>query len=151
MLCPWLGPDQFAAWLGAELVLKPRAFTSWAKPFVEDWDEHPEFRIAPDNRWWKLYRDILQESVRAGQDKWVTGYPDLHTGVDALECDSRPGPPGAGFGGEPCGRASRDGADDCSMEMGGGYRFGDRPAGRSRHNQLDDGLEQPALSLHRPE
>ena len=36
VFCPWLGPDQFAAWLGAELVLKPRAFTSWAKPFVED-------------------------------------------------------------------------------------------------------------------
>ena len=84
VFCPWLGPDQFAAWLGAELLLKPREFTSWAKPFVKDWDEHPEFHIAPDNRWWKLYLEILRESVRVGQDKWVTGYPDLHTGVDAL-------------------------------------------------------------------
>jgi hypothetical protein len=84
VFCPWLGPDQFAAWLGAELILKPRAFTSWAKPFVEDWDEHPEFQIAADNPWWSLYLDILRESARAGRDKWVTGYPDLHTGVDAL-------------------------------------------------------------------
>ena len=84
VFCPWLGPDQFAAWLGAELMLKPRAFTSWAKPFVEDWNEHPEFRIARDNPWWKLYLEILQESVRAGREKWVTGYPDLHSGVDAL-------------------------------------------------------------------
>lgn len=84
VFCPWLGPDQFAAWLGAELMLKPRAFTSWAKPFVVDWDDHPEFHIAADNHWWQFYLDILRESVRAGRDKWVTGYPDLHTGVDAL-------------------------------------------------------------------
>ncbi|HOX57359.1 MAG TPA: hypothetical protein P5205_12375 [Candidatus Paceibacterota bacterium] len=84
VFCPWLGPDQFAAWLGAQLALKPRDFTSWAEPFVQDWSDYPEFRIAPDNRWWRLYLDILRESVRAGQDKWVTGYPDLHSGVDAL-------------------------------------------------------------------
>ena len=84
VLCPWLGPDQFAAWLGAELVLQPRAFTSWAKPFVKDWDEHPRIPHRSRQPVVELYRDILQESVRAGQDKWVTGYPDLHTGVDAL-------------------------------------------------------------------
>ena len=84
VFCPWLGPDQFAAWLGAELELKPRDFTSWVRPFVEDWNEHPAFHISPGNRWWRLYLEILRESVRAGRDKWVTGYPDLHTGVDAL-------------------------------------------------------------------
>lgn len=84
VFCPWLGPDQFAAWLGAELELKPRDFTSWAKPFVEDWSEHPEFHISPENRWWRLYLETLRESVRAGWEKWVTGYPDLHSGVDAL-------------------------------------------------------------------
>ena len=84
VFCPWLGPDQFAAWLGADLILKPHDFTSWAEPFVEDWEQHPELRIEHDNRWWKLYLEILRESVRAGQDKWVTGYPDLHTGLDAL-------------------------------------------------------------------
>jgi hypothetical protein len=84
VFCPWLGPDQFAGWLGADLTLKPRDFTSWAEPFVEDWAAHPEFHIATDNRWWRLYLDILRESVRVGRDKWVTGYPDLHSGVDAL-------------------------------------------------------------------
>ena len=84
VFCPWLGPDQFAAWLGADLVLQPRAFTSWAEPFVEDWEQHPQLRIAPENRWWKLYLDILRESIRVGGDQWVTGYPDLHSGIDAL-------------------------------------------------------------------
>jgi len=82
--CPWLGPDQFAAWLGADLQLRPRQNTSWCKPFVRDWDEHPQLRIDPENRWWRLYLQLLKESVRAGKDRWVTGYPDLHTGIDAL-------------------------------------------------------------------
>ena len=82
---PWLGPDQFAGWLGADLILRPREHnTSWVVPFVQDWDDHPEFRIDHDNRWWKLYLKILQRLAEAGRDKWVTGFPDLHTGIDAL-------------------------------------------------------------------
>ncbi len=81
---PWLGPDQFAAWLGAEITLKPRDFTSWITPFVSDWKEHPMLTIDPDNRWWKLYLEILRRSAEAGKNKWVTGYPDLHCGIDAL-------------------------------------------------------------------
>jgi hypothetical protein len=67
VFCPWLGPNQFAAWLGAELALKPRDFTSWVKPFVHDWDAHPQFRIAPDNRWWRLYLEGL------GCIQWIQG------------------------------------------------------------------------------
>ncbi len=81
---PWLGPDQVAAWLGAELTLKPKEFTSWVKPFVRDWSDYPELRIAPDNRWWKLYLELVRRCAEAGKDKWVTAYPDLHTGIDGL-------------------------------------------------------------------
>jgi hypothetical protein len=81
---PRLGPAQFAGWLGAELLLRPRQSTSWSTPFVQNWDEHAELRIDPNNRWWQLYLQILRESVRVGQGKWVTAYPDLHSGIDAL-------------------------------------------------------------------
>jgi len=81
---PWLGPDQFAAWLGADLILKPRDFTSWVKPFVDDWEKYPQFQIDSENRWWKLYLEIVRRSAEAGKAKWVTAYPDLHTGIDAL-------------------------------------------------------------------
>ena len=82
---PWLGPDQFAGWLGADLILRPREHnTSWAVPLVQDWDDYPELRIAPDNSWWELYLEILRRSVEVGREKWVTGFPDLHTGIDAL-------------------------------------------------------------------
>ena len=82
---PGLGPDQFAGWLGADLIFRPKEDdTSWAVPFVQNWEDHPEFRIHSDNRWWKLYLEILRRSVEAGQGKWITGFPDLHTGIDAL-------------------------------------------------------------------
>lgn len=43
--CPWLGPDQFAGWLGADLVLAPRTHnTSWAVPFLDEWNDPPFFR-----------------------------------------------------------------------------------------------------------
>jgi succinate dehydrogenase flavin-adding protein (antitoxin of CptAB toxin-antitoxin module) len=87
---PWLGPDQFAAWLGADLTLRPNDYTSWVKPFVEDWNDHPSFRIQPENRWWRLYLQTLRESVRAGKGKWVTTFPDLHTGIDALSAIRSP-------------------------------------------------------------
>jgi hypothetical protein len=81
---PWLGPDQVAAWLGAEMTLRTRDFTSWVKPFVRDWSECPKLTVDPGNPWWKLYLQILRASVERGRDRWVTAYPDLHTGIDGL-------------------------------------------------------------------
>lgn len=81
---PWVGPDQFAGWLGAHLTLRPRDYTSWATPFVTDWKDHPDWSIESTNQWWRLYCDLLKESVRAGRGKWITTFPDLHTGIDAL-------------------------------------------------------------------
>ena len=81
---PWLGPDQFAAWLGADMTIRPKEFTSWIHPFVDDWDKFPRLEIRPDNRWWRLYLEMVHRSVQAGAGKWVTAYPDLHTGMDGL-------------------------------------------------------------------
>jgi len=81
---PWLGPDQVAAWLGADITLKPKDFTSWSKPFVNDWDKYTELKIDSDNKWWKLYLDTVHASAKCGKTKWITAYPDLHTGIDGL-------------------------------------------------------------------
>jgi 5-methyltetrahydrofolate--homocysteine methyltransferase len=81
---PWLGPDQFSAWLGGSLAFSTADNTSWTAPFIENWSRHADFRLDPGNRWWKKYLEILRASVQAGREKWVTGYPDLHTGIDAL-------------------------------------------------------------------
>jgi len=81
---PWLGPDQVAAWLGADIILKPKEFTSWVKPFVDDWEKFPKLQINPDNKWWNLYLETVRASIELGKGKWVTAYPDLHTGIDGL-------------------------------------------------------------------
>lgn len=81
---PWLGPDQFAAWLGADMQLKPRENTSWVSPFLKKADAFPSFKIDPSNKWWRIYLDILRGAAERGKDKWVTAYPDLHTGIDGL-------------------------------------------------------------------
>lgn len=80
---PWLGPNQFAAWLGAEMQLQPRENTSWVQPFLKNAD-YPSFQLDLSNRWWRLYLDLVRASVEQGRDKWITAYPDLHTGIDAL-------------------------------------------------------------------
>ncbi len=81
---PWLGPDQFAAWLGGGLSFSTKDNTSWTKPFIEDWADFPEFRIRRDGRWWKTYWATMEASVARGKNRWVTAYPDLHTGIDGL-------------------------------------------------------------------
>lgn len=81
---PWLGPDQVAAWLGAEMTILPKEFTSWIKPFVDDWRDFPDLKINPENRWWKLYLRLLERCSEVGRDKWITAFPDLHTGIDGL-------------------------------------------------------------------
>jgi len=81
---PWLGPDQFAAWLGGSLSFSTKDNTSWTMPFIEDWADFPDFRIRSDNRWWRAYLAILSASVERGKGRWVTAYPDLHTGIDGL-------------------------------------------------------------------
>ncbi len=81
---PWLGPDQVAAWLGSEMTILPKENTSWIKPFVDDWGKTPELKIDPENRWWKLYLKLLHRCSDAGKNKWITAFPDLHTGIDGL-------------------------------------------------------------------
>ncbi len=34
--------------------------------------------------WWKIYLRLVKDSVDAGKGKWITAYPDLHTGIDGL-------------------------------------------------------------------
>lgn len=78
-----LGPDAFAAFFGAELNFKDRR-TSWVSPIITDWERGPELRISEDNRWWRLQLELLREAKAQGDDKWITGIPDTHSGADAL-------------------------------------------------------------------
>jgi len=83
-LHPWYGPDQWAAFVGADLELYPDMNTSWPTPFVEDWDTIEKLTIAPDNKWWKAILDLAGLAAKRGKGKFIVSTIDTHSNVDCL-------------------------------------------------------------------
>ena len=79
---PNLGPDACAAFLGADLEF--RESTSWVTPLIESWDALPEFRIDPENRWWRWMMNATEAAVKAGRGKYFVGIMDIRGGADFL-------------------------------------------------------------------
>ena len=85
---PNIGPDSFAAFLGAELRFVDDA-TSWVTPFVEDisqWEPHIDWK----NRWWNTVTAMMDAVCEAAQGRYLVGIPDLHAGGDALAAVRHP-------------------------------------------------------------
>ncbi|MGQ9552637.1 MAG: hypothetical protein ACUVWR_00850 [Anaerolineae bacterium] len=78
-----LGPDAFAAYLGADLRLVNDE-TTWAEPNVDDWKRLPPLTINGEGRWWQLQTRLLEMAQEAGRGRWITGLPDTHGSGDAL-------------------------------------------------------------------
>jgi len=85
---PKLGPSVVNGWTGAEIVYAED--TSWVHPYVADVEKLGELRIDRAGEAWRLYTRLLERSVADGRGRWVTGYPDLHTGSDALSAARGP-------------------------------------------------------------
>ncbi|MFW6189519.1 MAG: hypothetical protein ACOC7T_03715 [Planctomycetota bacterium] len=82
---PDLGPDQFAAWLGAELRFSPdSANTNWVEPFVDDWEAAMPLRIEGDSPAWRKTLSLMDSLAEAGDGRFMVGMLDLHGNFDAL-------------------------------------------------------------------
>lgn len=81
ILCPNLGPDVFAAFLGSELIYGED--TSYAKPFVKDWSQ---IHIAFDenNPYWRKICHMTEHFLQESHGDFLVGITDLHEGMDAL-------------------------------------------------------------------
>jgi len=77
-----LGPDAFSAFLGSRMTLAET--TTWTDPILESWRAADSLRLDRDNFWYKLQLQFMRESMARGHGRWVTGFPDTHTGGDAL-------------------------------------------------------------------
>jgi hypothetical protein len=77
-----LGPDVFAGYLGCPLEFGEN--TSWSFPIVQDWDDPPEIRLDPTNRWWRLTLEMTRAAAERFAGKCVLGLTDLHGGIDAV-------------------------------------------------------------------
>lgn len=75
------GPDTFSACLGCDL--KFATGTSWAVPFVEDWDD-VEIRFDRSNKWWRLTEDLVHAIRPHFDGRMLINAPCLVANLDAL-------------------------------------------------------------------
>ena len=78
------GPDQFAAFLGADLIMAKEQETSWVKSFVTDWKEiQVSLDMRPNSRW-NMMIDFMTAGARFSAGKFLLGMLDLHSNMDCL-------------------------------------------------------------------
>lgn len=82
---PSFGPDQMAAFLGAELVLPDQSYgTDWVLPCVEEWEDSLPLTLDPDNYWWQRMRSFMAAMAEAFAGKLAIAHLDLHSNADTL-------------------------------------------------------------------
>ncbi len=78
------GPDQFAAFLGSELIMGRDRVTSWIKPYVTDWREvQVKLDTRPGSRW-NMMLDFMKTGAQYSKDKFLLSMLDLHSNMDCL-------------------------------------------------------------------
>lgn len=82
MLMPNLGPDAFAAYLGAELEFHES--TTWAKPLIDNWDEAPPLELDFSAQWWRKMEQMCTDALKFADGKFIVSLPDGHGGADCL-------------------------------------------------------------------
>ena len=80
---PSFGPDQFGAFLGADLT-RADSPTSWAVPFVENWEDVLPLKLDANNPWWQKMLSFMRTAAKASEGKYLVGMLDLHSNLDAL-------------------------------------------------------------------
>jgi hypothetical protein len=79
------GPDQFAAWVGADLHYEASSGeTSWSVPMVNDWPTDGRDIDRPHGVWWDKALDYYRRAAEYAEGKFVLGFPDFHSNMDAL-------------------------------------------------------------------
>ncbi|MGQ9628817.1 MAG: hypothetical protein ACUVXI_00700 [bacterium] len=78
------GPDQFSAFLGAELIMAEDERTSWAKPFVTDWRDVRMELDTRDNSAWNRMLEYMRFAAKFSEGKFLIGMLDLHSNMDCL-------------------------------------------------------------------
>lgn len=79
-----LGPDQYAAFLGAELTIKDDHFTTWVNSCVDTWEGfETKLHDDPDSYLRKII-DFIKYAVNRSEDKFIVSMLDLHSNMDAM-------------------------------------------------------------------
>ena len=82
IFCPNLGPEVYTAFHGSELEYKE--VTSYAVPFVKDWEDMDRIRFDWENPYLKKIDEMMQLALERCSGKFMVGYTDLHPGIDCM-------------------------------------------------------------------
>lgn len=77
------GPDMPAAYLGVEPQFKED--TTWFRtPVIDGWNNLPDFKYDPDNKWWEITKRLAKVLGEKGKGKFLVGICDILSGLDTL-------------------------------------------------------------------
>ena len=79
-----LGPDQYAAFLGAEIIAKDEYYTTWVQSNVDDWQNFNINIDKAENGYYAHVKDFMSAAAAFSKDKFFIGMLDLHSNLDAL-------------------------------------------------------------------
>ncbi len=77
---PNLGPEVVAAFYGAELIFGE--VTSWSRPLVLEWDQMEDLRLDMSCESFRKLEELTAVALEKTDGWYLTGYTDLHGGVD---------------------------------------------------------------------
>ena len=78
------GPDAYAAFLGADMEFSFEQNTSWAIPFINDWDADTKGLDEPTGYWWDAILDFTRETSKIADGRFLVGVIDLHSNMDCM-------------------------------------------------------------------
>ncbi len=82
---PSFGPDQLAAFVGAELDHSRESdHTTWSVPFVESWEDVLPLKLGHGNDSWQRMLGMLRKVGERGKGKFLAGMLDMHSNFDWL-------------------------------------------------------------------
>lgn len=77
------GPVMLGGLLGAPVEFL--ADTTWTRSYIDDeWSNAPDWRISPDNEWWKLLGELTTMVAREAKGRFLLRTPDLGGSADVL-------------------------------------------------------------------
>ena len=82
---PNLGPDAFAAFLGAKMNYNAKSsWIDWASPVLKDYRDCSPLSIRDDNPYYRKYIELITLAAKRSRGRYLVGETDVHGGFDAL-------------------------------------------------------------------
>lgn len=82
---PDFGPDQFAAFYGAQLQFSENSkHTNWVKPIIDDWNKFLPLKFEPSNKTFQKLLEYTRLIAEDSKGKYLVADIDKHSNIDTL-------------------------------------------------------------------